>query len=318
MENRILLLVLLASLFIGCSSDDDDLWAEDEPVYFVNHPLPHDASHLKVLAIGNSFSTDGTALIDVIAPSIGISKEKYCVYVMAFSCASLEDWYKAYTAGDLFTPQLMAGDITMPDIKAEMTLRQILANDWDVVVIQQYSYHAVNYKSFNPALRHLIDCIRQNCTNPDVALAWQSVWAYSSKNMDAYTNSKEQWEALCTATKTMVKRDGIDIVIPTGTAIQNARQIIITQGELTRDDLHLDYGLGRYIAACTWVERLFSPVFHTSIKDATATYVPMNTDDTRYPATVVTASYAGLAINCAYYAVQFPFKLTDIVTLITP
>ena len=50
----------------------------------------------------------------------------------------------------------------------------------------------------------------------------------------------------------------IPIVIPSGTAVQNARWTpgLENGKDLTRDGYHLDKGYTRYLAACTWFETL--------------------------------------------------------------
>ena len=47
---------------------------------------------------------------------------------------------------------------------------------------------------------------------------------------------------------------GIDRVVPTGTAVQNARTSALPI--LTRDGYHLSYGAGRYLAGLTFLQAL--------------------------------------------------------------
>ena len=80
-----------------------------------------------------------------------------------------------------------------------------------------------------------------------------------------------------------MSHDGIDIVIPTGTAIQNARNTSLignTGGELTRDGAHMAFGVGRYIVAATWFQSLLAPIFGVSILGNTCVH------DTLYNAEV--------------------------------
>ena len=60
---------------------------------------------------------------------------------------------------------------------------------------------------------------------------------------------------------------GISTIIPSGTAIQNARTTSLGQDSnaLTRDGLHLTLGVGRYIAAMSWYESIFRPIYGKSI-----------------------------------------------------
>ena len=46
------------------------------------------------------------------------------------------------------------------------------------------------------------------------------------------------------------------MIIPTGTAIQNARTSFVGD-HMNRDGYHLDLKIGRYTAACTWFEKIF-------------------------------------------------------------
>ncbi len=48
----------------------------------------------------------------------------------------------------------------------------------------------------------------------------------------------------------------IDIIIPSGTAIQNGRTSCIGD-HFNRDGYHLETTYGRYTAACTWFEKIF-------------------------------------------------------------
>ena len=54
-----------------------------------------------------------------------------------------------------------------------------------------------------------------------------------------------------TVDEKVLDKDEIKYVIPSGTAIQNARTSYLGE-DLTRDGFHLDYGIGRYIVALTY------------------------------------------------------------------
>src|SRR5690606_11638220 len=87
----------------------------------------------------------------------------------------------------------------------------------------------------------------------------------------------------------------IDLLVPCGTAIQNARTSFIGDN-LTRDGYHLDLYIGRFVAACTWFEALFgqqAPVAH-------------------YRPDSVSVAQAEVARQAAHAAVQRPFSVTGI------
>ena len=85
-------------------------------------------------------------------------------------------------------------------------------------------------------------------------------WAYKvgSTHSDFSKYNKDQmtmYNAIVSAVNTKIlTNDKIDIVIPSGTSIQNVRTSFI--GDMTRDGYHLSTGLGRYIASMTFVKAL--------------------------------------------------------------
>lgn len=95
--------------------------------------------------------------------------------------------------------------------------------------------------------------------------------------------------------KKAVKANKIKIVIPSGTAIQNARTSFIGD-HLNRDGYHLDVKIGRYTAACTWFERIFK---HSVVGNP---YAPEGLDEAR----------KAVAQKAAHAAVKHPYKVTEL------
>ena len=78
------------------------------------------------------------------------------------------------------------------------------------------------------------------------------------------------YESILDAVNQMKAETGLSVIIPTGMVIQDLRKTYISNDlELTRDGYHLDYGAGRYAAACTWFETLIRPMFQIGIKGNT-------------------------------------------------
>lgn len=230
---------------------------------FRNNPFPVYKSTLKVLAIGNSFTDDPTAYLDDLVISSGIDRSKLCLYVGVIGGSSLQTWAEKYNSNETVDITRKVGLASVSTTYG--TLKQIFSQDWDIVVLNQLSSLAINYGSLNPHLKSLRSFIRQDCTNQKVCIAWQSVWSYYKD----YTDNPKGiigWYDLSSVTKEQINKDGIDIIIPTGTAIQNARgSSLNTAHDITRDGHHLAFGVGRYIAACTWFQVLFSPIFNVNI-----------------------------------------------------
>lgn len=84
-------------------------------------------------------------------------------------------------------------------------------------------------------------------------------WAYAQnsthKAFKVYGKDQMQmYRAICKTVAQATKTAGIKKIIPSGIAIQNARE---EAGDiLNRDGYHLAINFGRYTAACTWCEFL--------------------------------------------------------------
>jgi hypothetical protein len=85
----------------------------------------------------------------------------------------------------------------------------------------------------------------------------------------------------------------VDLLVPTGTAVENARTSQI--GLLTRDCYHLSMDKGRYIAALTFIAAI------TGLPIDTVSRVPKGVDE-----------YAlQVAIESATNAIKAPFEITQ-------
>ena len=86
-------------------------------------------------------------------------------------------------------------------------------------------------------------------------------WAYQQEadhqEFVKYENNQEtMYKAIVSAVREKIEtNDNIDFVIPTGTAIQNARTSYIGDN-LTADGYHLSVDFGRYIAGLTFARAL--------------------------------------------------------------
>ena len=276
--------------------------------YFCNHPLPVGRKQLRVLAIGNSYTVDAITYVKDILAAADIEEDSYSVYYVAHEAATLQHWWEQAEQETELTLYHACG-AQMP--LKEGTMAQLLAQQWDVISLQQYSDDSVDYTTYNPWLRQLIDFIQQYCPNPDVTLAWQMPWSYNDRIVPSMPNYT-RWLFIANATQTMLIEDGVNVIIPVGTAIQNGRRSVLnTAGQLTRDGWHLDYGIGRYIAACTWVETLFGPVYGFSVEGNSALPDMGDHPQKRFVSQPVTEENRPIAWKCAREAVVHPFKIME-------
>ena len=120
---------------------------------------------------------------------------------------------------------------------------------------------------------------------------------------------------ICRATQEMVVRDGIDIIVPAGTAIQNARHTSLqTPYDLTRDGTHLAFGTGCYVAAYTWFQSILAPIFNVSILGNKQLHAISEKEqkESLYPPQPVTAENRTLCQLCAYYATLDFYNVTPV------
>ena len=260
----------------------------DSVRYHVNPEFPVRVDSLRVLAIGNSFTNDAMQYMNDMVEASGIDTDRICVYSLTEGSSDFDTWVgKDYVYSDF---QLMkeAGKAEMKD---KGSLEQLLGQNWDVIVIQQSSTLSYDWKSF-ASLKTLEEKLLGNCTNPLVCLAFQLVWSHDKIEMPYVLEGNI---ACC---KKMMMRYGIDLIIPTGIAIQNARNTRLNDDKyLTRDYWHLNKGIARYIATATWFETIIKPVFNVSITDIAC----MPTGD-------YTLDDIALARQCVTSAVAHPLE----------
>ena len=257
---------------------------------------------LRILVLGNSFSVDGTAYMEEIVHALHLDHQRFCLYNGFIGSGGIQEWTDTFNAGDTVKLTRMAGGIDMIDVAP---LKELIRQPWEVCVILQGSHQSYKWNSFEQRTPHLISLIKSLCPNQQVKIAYAMPWSHTVVNTPTELpgNIKCTWK--------LYEEHAIDIIIPVGIAIQNAREAHLNNGKyLTRDDWHICYGAGRYIAACTWYEALLEPFFHVSILDSDVLH-PLTTSEQEDPTSLpVDETNRRLCQQCAYQAVQSPLKVT--------
>lgn len=211
---------------------------------------------LNVLAIGNSFSADAVEqYLWELASEAGDTLVIGNAYIGGCNIdrhvANFENNAPAYSYR-LIEKSLLSST-------EEVTLQEIIVDkDWDIISLQQASPLSGKAYSYGN-LPLLISYIKETMPNKDAEIIWHNTWAYArdfdSDNFKYYDNSQEaMYDSIMNVVRTIIPLTGIDRVVPSGIAIQNAREVF---GDiLNRDGYHLAIPLGRFIAACTWAEFL--------------------------------------------------------------
>ena len=253
---------------------------------------------VRILAIGNSFSQDAVEqYLHELAEAEGIST---IIGNMFIGGCSLERHVKNARDNALAYAYRKIGTDGKKREKGKMSLEAVLVDeDWDYVSLQQASPFSGMYETYEASLPELIEYVKARLPKKTKLMLHQT-WAYAStskhsgfKNYNC--NQLTMYQAITDAVKKAAKVNRIKIVIPSGTAIQNARTSFIGD-HLNRDGYHLDVKVGRYTAACTWFERIFK---HNVVGNP---YAPEGLDEARKT----------VAQQAAHAAVKHPYKVTDL------
>ena len=256
------------------------------------------ARTIKILAIGNSFSEDAIeqylhelADADGIETIIGNLFIGGCSLERHMQCVNgnLPDYRYRKIGVDGVTKETPKCDIASA----------IADEEWDYVSVQQASHFSGDYTTYQPYLSQLVAYVKAH-TKKDVKIVFHQTWAYAQNSdhggFKRYGNSQKQmYDAINGALKQVIKDIHPDVIVPSGTAIQNARTSSIGDN-MNRDGYHLNLLYGRYTAACTW----FQAIFKRSVVGNS--YAPEG----------VTAEQKNIAQKAASAAVKHKFKVTQI------
>lgn len=238
---------------------------------FPNYPLPQRPDTLRILGVGNSFTDDGMEYLPDLLEAAGI--RNVVLGRIYYPGCSLEQHCRFDEAGEANYIYYKSTGNAWRTVGTKTTLREAVGDErWDIVVLQQTSSHSGLYVSYQPWLDDLIRRVRTYCPNAGACLAWQMTWAYAADSTHGAfgrydKNPGTMYAAIRDAVERLVADDYFDVVVPTGTAIEllRASERNNAPEDFTRDGYHLDFGCGRYTAACCWFQRLVAPVFRTTV-----------------------------------------------------
>ncbi len=253
---------------------------------------------IKILAIGNSFSEDA---VENYLYSIGHADGvEFIIGNMYIGGCSLEThWNNANNNNANYDYRKIVNGVKKNTANTKLETA-ILDEDWDYISFQQVSQNSGMYNTYFPYITNLQSYVKSKATNPNVQYALHMTWAYQQNSTHSgFANyGKDQitmYDAILDATTRVANQENINIIVPSGTAIQNARTSYLGDN-LCRDGYHLDVNVGRFTAACTWYEKI------TGNNVMNNTYVPVN----------ISERNAKVAKQSAHYAVQSPLDITNI------
>lgn len=250
--NNFFIATLLSAIFLSASCAQKNDNTGDTAVTANDNVV-------RILAIGNSFSEDAldTYFHDVCEAA---GKKVIVGNLYIGGCPIDRHMLNADTdsAAYRFRRIGLNGDIIEAN---NIRLSSAIGSDtWDFVTFQQASGVSGKYGTY-ANLKPLIYYV-DSLTDDNTRFAWHQTWAYSVDSKHGEypnyeSNQKVMYDSIMAASsRAIADNPELTVVIPSGSAVQIAREKSGNY-DLTRDGYHLDYILGRYIAACTWFEALF-------------------------------------------------------------
>lgn len=214
---------------------------------------------LKILSLGNSFSRDSFAYAPVILKEKFGIKLEICLLVQA-NC-SLSDHYTNRTSTSYYPYCYYFDHSTNKWVsKTNKGLPYALGTNntdfdcnWDVVVLQQNSGNSMDYSTYQPHLNNLIDHIAG--IKPNVVFAWNltHAWATGYQYFPTGVTMDDMAAAVKANADRVLAETAVSLMLPYGEAIRFARAnstlAAIGQGNLSYDNVHLQEGIGRQVAA---------------------------------------------------------------------
>ncbi len=253
---------------------------------------------LRVLAIGNSFSQD--AIEQYLHELAAASGKPMIIGNLYIGGAPLSlHWENAKGDKPAYGYRKIAVDGKKVEQEHTSIASALKDEPWDYVSLQQVSQLSGKFDTYvEPltALYRYIDSVKAG----HIKYIWHQTWAYSpNATHTGFSNyGRDQhtmYRAITDASAKTKELVPIDLLIPAGTAIQNARTSFLGD-DLTRDGFHLDLHIGRFIAACTWYESLFREQAQVN----------------RYRPEQVSEAAAEVAREAAHGAARKPFSVTEI------
>ena len=217
---------------------------------------------LRILAIGNSFSQD--AVEQYLYDLAKATNKPIIIGNLYIGGAPLSlHWENASEDKPAYSYRKIGVDGKKVIRKGTALSVALVDEPWDFVTLQQASPLSGKFDSYKQPVTDLLGYLG-NMLKGNAHVLWHQTWAYAPTSthkgfLNYNKDQKTMYKGIMHASR-KVKTLGdkalrIDGVIPSGAAIQNARTVL--GDDLTRDGYHLDLGIGRFIAACTWYEFLF-------------------------------------------------------------
>ena len=288
------------------------------------------ARKLKVLVLGNSYAADAWTYVPMILKNYGIDIEIRMYYRGALALDQLynrweskdyQDIEEGYLPGTYtrFTYYCNTGvglDFWRISNNRKSAKECVEEGGWDIISIQQQSAASLYEESYEPYAKYIIDLIRQGMPTP-YTLAFSEIFTRPTHDeIDVSLDMQHKF----------YKKEPFNMLLPYGTAIYNARAIesLAKLGDSVEhnlwcpDEVHIQEGLPKYIAALTIVQSIFDryyegmSVLGDTLRVTDEMLSQWEMIERRYNCVGITEENCLLAQKCAIMAVRSPWEISRI------
>ena len=216
------------------------------------------ATTLKVLMIGNSYADDTRYYVPWMAEALDF--EEVIIGSLYIGGCSVKTHY-LNTVDNLAAYDFRCyennrwNDFVGGEGTKQTMEYAIKYQDWDYITIQQASVDSGKADTYNSDLDNLVSYVKKTATKKDVRLVWNMTWAYREgySVLSEYNQSQlYMYNSIASAVQERIETNpAFEVVLPAGTAVQNARTSYIGDDFNMEDGTHLNFYRGRYIAGLT-------------------------------------------------------------------
>ncbi len=214
---------------------------------------PIEDDQLKILMIGNSYIVDSATYLWDICANGGL-KNPVVSYAWIPDSGITDHWNNIQSGAAAYEYQKnTSGNFAVTT--GVPLLSALKDEDWDVIVFMPGSAHA-GVTDSQIHIADIVSWLDAQKTNPGAKIYWNMTWAYPEGSKEPLfelfgRDQMTMYNANIAYAQNYVQSiAAVDGVIPVGTAIQNLRTSYLGD-TLCRDNIHLSYDYGRYIAALT-------------------------------------------------------------------
>ena len=200
---------------------------------------------MKILSIGNSFSTDAQRYLHRISELNDYKIKSVNLYIGG--CPLRRHYFNIVENEKAYDFQFN-GDST----GLAVTAKDVLKSDaWDYITIQQASFYSPTWESYEPYLEVITEFIKKYA--PQAKIVIHQTWAYSNEHIPTRNMTgthEDMFAALEKCYEKMAKAMGTELIIPSGKLVETLMKNGIDEPH--RDGYHLSLGAGRLAVGLLW------------------------------------------------------------------